>query len=302
MERPAPLVTVIVATYRSPLTLAQALRSIQLQSFDRFETIVVADGDPEPSERVVAALDDARFRHVRLEGNSGNQATPNRAGCELARSEWIAYLGHDDLWFPWHLEQLYAGSSDDVDMLHPLAAMMAPDGVSEIIGQPLSDEARRLGWNLPPSTWLHRKSLLEVSGGWINDTTLPWAVDFDVLRRMTLAGARIRCVPRLSVLKFTSSRFGIYGPAAIRPQADYVAALVADPLALERRVLTEAAICLSRVQNTAGQPPQEGMYNGVRALWRFLRTRVSAYPRLSRWWTPVFRWRRRISRRQRGLG
>lgn len=302
MDRTAPPVTVIVATYRSTQTLAAALRSLQQQTFDRFEAIVVADGDPEPSEAVVAALDDPRFRHLRLERNSGSQATPNRAGCERARSEWIAYLGHDDLWFPWHLEHLLAATSDAVDLLHSMVATMVPGGVSGIMGQPMSDDARSRGWSMPPGTWLHRRSLLDRCGGWINDTTLPWAVDFDLLRRMTLAGARVQFVPRLSVIKFTSADFANYGPQPIRPQADYLAALVADPLALERRLLTDAAVALARLQNGSGQSPREAMYVGLRAFWRFLRTRVSSYPRLSRLWAPVFRWRRRVSRRRRGLG
>ena len=46
------------------------------------------------------------IRWVNLASNTGHQWGPNSEGIRLADSDFIAYLGHDDLWAPNHLENL----------------------------------------------------------------------------------------------------------------------------------------------------------------------------------------------------
>ena len=43
------------------------------------------------------------MRWTNLPENAGTQSAPNNAGLDLARGKYVAYLGHDDLWHPWHL-------------------------------------------------------------------------------------------------------------------------------------------------------------------------------------------------------
>ena len=48
-----------------------------------------------------------------LSEHSGLQSAPNNAGIVSARGTHIAYLGHDDIWSPRHLEMLAAVLNDD---------------------------------------------------------------------------------------------------------------------------------------------------------------------------------------------
>ena len=94
---PAPLVSVVVATFNSRLTLACALDSVRRQSHQDFEVWVVGDACTDGSDTIVAALGDPRFHWTNLPWNSGSQAGPNNEGLRRARGRFVAYLGHDDL-------------------------------------------------------------------------------------------------------------------------------------------------------------------------------------------------------------
>ena len=66
---------------------------------------MVGDACADDSEQVVAAFGDPRIRWHNLPENCGNQYGPNNAGIAMARGRHIAYLGHDDIWLPDHLQR-----------------------------------------------------------------------------------------------------------------------------------------------------------------------------------------------------
>ena len=103
-----PLISVIMATYNSARTLKKAIASVLAQDFNDYEVWVMGDACRDDSPQVVQAFADRRLKWINLETNSGSQAVPNNEGLRRARGEYIAYLGHDDLWFPWHLSGLLA--------------------------------------------------------------------------------------------------------------------------------------------------------------------------------------------------
>lgn len=99
-----PTVSVIIPTYNYSNVLRCAIESVLLQTLQDFELIVVGDGCTDDSEDVVKSFDDPRVQWHNLPQNYGNQGPANRTGLEMARGEYIAYLGHDDLWLRDHLD------------------------------------------------------------------------------------------------------------------------------------------------------------------------------------------------------
>ncbi len=93
----SPHFSVIIPCYNRAQSVLPTLRSVQTQTFTDFECIVVDDGsaDGEALARVVADLDDPRFRYVRRL-NGGPSAARN-TGIDAAKGEWIAFLDSDDL-------------------------------------------------------------------------------------------------------------------------------------------------------------------------------------------------------------
>lgn len=98
----APLVSVVVPTLNRPAMLRNALASIEAQTVQDFEILVVNDGGCDVAE-IVKEYPKARyFSHGCNWGCSGTKNTALR----MAAGKYIAYLDDDDRWFPWHLEKM----------------------------------------------------------------------------------------------------------------------------------------------------------------------------------------------------
>lgn len=103
-----PLVTVVVATFNRPDALAEALASLVHQTCPRWVAWVIGDGCDPRTEAVVSSLQDSRVRFLNLPERCGDQSGPNTIGASLCRTPYLAFLNHDDLWLPDHLEHARA--------------------------------------------------------------------------------------------------------------------------------------------------------------------------------------------------
>jgi len=242
----SPLITVIMATYNSSKTLKLAIESALAQDMSDFEILVVGDGCTDDSGEVVRSFGDTRLSWVNLPENSGSQGVPNNEGLRRAKGDYIAFLGHDDLWFPWHLSSLAGAIRESgADLVHPLIALLSPSGLEGIVGPP--GEGKTYGDHfVMPSGWLHKKDIVDDCGYWGDSSNLYLGVDFDYLRRVHRSGKLIQCVGRLSLLKFPSWMWGTYAADYNPGQLEYSIQLKEDPEALETEILTGSALLLSR--------------------------------------------------------
>ena len=103
-QKASPKVSVIVPTHNRPDGLREAIQSIQNQSFQDFEIIVVNDAGSNVKE-VVESLDDKRIRYFSHKKNKGLAAARN-TGLKKAKGRYIAYLDDDDIYYFNHLETL----------------------------------------------------------------------------------------------------------------------------------------------------------------------------------------------------
>ena len=234
MSNEAPAVTVIVATYNSRATLRCALQSLLAQDFADFEGVIVGDSCTDGSEEEVANFADARLHWLNLSENSGNQWQPNNEGLRRARGRYVAYLGHDDLWLPWHLSALVAhAEKSGADFVHDLLVNIGPNGILDLAGPP-ADGVTYERHGFPPSSWLHQSDVVEKIGSWKNPAELSWSSDYDFTRRVYLAGLRIEFVPSLGVIKFPAAHWRNYSATGSRPQQASFAAMAKDPPASPR--------------------------------------------------------------------
>jgi glycosyltransferase involved in cell wall biosynthesis len=95
----SPLVTALIRSYESAGTLARAIHSVLLQTFEDLECLVVDDGSTDQTAELVASIDDARLRYVRLPTNLGRAAAA-KVGVAEARGQYLALLDADDWWYP----------------------------------------------------------------------------------------------------------------------------------------------------------------------------------------------------------
>jgi glycosyltransferase involved in cell wall biosynthesis len=102
----SPAVTVVVAVYNRTEELRRALLSVQGQTYQDFECLVVDDGSTIPIEPIVASLDDPRFIYMRQE-NSGPTKARSAAG-RIMRGDIGVGLDSDHEAYPWMLSRVVA--------------------------------------------------------------------------------------------------------------------------------------------------------------------------------------------------
>lgn len=104
------LVSVIIPNYNRTTTLQRAIRSVLVQTYNKFEVIVVDDCSPKDPQPYLNELKDDRIKLVRHAENLHGGAARN-TGVKEASGQFIAFLDSDDEWLPDHLAQRVAQMS-----------------------------------------------------------------------------------------------------------------------------------------------------------------------------------------------
>ena len=89
------MISVIIPAYNAAPHLKGALKSLQNQTFQDFEVIVVDDGSTDNSKEIIK-----RFANVKYcyQTNQGESAARNK-GMSLAKGEYFAFLDADYVHF-----------------------------------------------------------------------------------------------------------------------------------------------------------------------------------------------------------
>jgi hypothetical protein len=154
---------VIIPTFNWSTVLPYSIASVLEQSWRDFELLVIGDGCTDDSELVVGqiAATDERIRWLNLPFGTGHQAGPNNAGLRHARGELIAYLGHDDLWFPRHLECLIAVIDEGATFARSSVLLVNPGHAPFVFPSAGQDQV----W-VPPTSMMVKAHALREVGGW----------------------------------------------------------------------------------------------------------------------------------------
>jgi glycosyltransferase involved in cell wall biosynthesis len=161
-----PLITVITATYNRSNVLRYAIESVLNQTLPDWELIVVSDAATDDTPEVVASFNDPRIRFIELDQNHGEQSVPNNVALKLARGQFIAFLNHDDLWFPDHLECGHKRLLETgADLVFGVGVLMKTNGAIELVGV-LPPEGFGPVNFVPATGWLFRRELIERVGFW----------------------------------------------------------------------------------------------------------------------------------------
>lgn len=211
----APLVTIALPTFGRADALRCAVRSVLAQSVPGWQLWVIGDAcEASTGEAMRRFLGDRRIRFVNLPSRCGEQALLNSAVMALARTEYVAFLNHDDLWLPEHLAIALAALAEPGADFFMGRSAWAWGGHADDSGVPqfesVSPEPRDLAacfasgihYIEPVSAWVIRRSLAERVG--------PWSRAADIFRtpiqewalRAWRSGAMLVGSQQVSCLKF----------------------------------------------------------------------------------------------------
>jgi teichuronic acid biosynthesis glycosyltransferase TuaG len=95
------LVSIITPSYNSAKFIDETIKSVQAQTYQEWEMIIVDDASTDKSVEVITQLiqDDDRIKCIELQQNIGAAMARNKA-LEVANGKFIAFLDSDDLWLP----------------------------------------------------------------------------------------------------------------------------------------------------------------------------------------------------------
>ena len=104
----APFFSVVMPVYQVERYIGKAIKSIQAQTFEDWELIVVDDCTPDRSGKIAAGIaeNDMRIRIVRHGENKGLSAARN-TGAEAAAGKYIWFMDSDDYVDASLLEKVY---------------------------------------------------------------------------------------------------------------------------------------------------------------------------------------------------
>lgn len=98
-----PLVSVIIPAFNSSKFIASTIKSVLQQSYSRIEIIVIDDGSTDNTAKILKKLNSKKTRYF-YQKNKGLSFSRNR-GLQLAQGKYIAFMDHDDFWYPDKIEK-----------------------------------------------------------------------------------------------------------------------------------------------------------------------------------------------------
>ncbi len=232
-----PCISIVTATYNRSNVLRYAIDSVLQQTLTDWELLVIGDACTDDTADMVASYRDPRIRFHNLETNVGEQSGPNNEGVRLARGAYIAFLNHDDLWLPHHLQTLLTQlQQEQADMTFSLTVTLDGDGTQRVTGA-CSTGSYHPGVVVPATSWLLTRALADRVGPWRFYQELYDTPSIEWIDRAWKLGARIRLAPRLTVIKPNSaSRKNSYLHRDEAEHRELAVTLRDDPGFLERQL------------------------------------------------------------------
>ncbi len=168
----SPRVSIIVTCYNYGQYLAECLTSVDLQTYDNIEVIIVDDGSTDNTREVAhefikdAYHDQSRPWTYYHQPNSGQPAYPRNKGIELSTGELIICLDADDILMPTYVEECVQALKEN-----PIASIAYTGvtcfGDSDAQWQaPNFDGARLLMQNFITCASMFKKSMWKEVGGY----------------------------------------------------------------------------------------------------------------------------------------
>jgi glycosyltransferase involved in cell wall biosynthesis len=268
-----PRVTVIIPTYNYAEVLPYSIGSVLRQKFEDFELLVIGDHCTDNSESVVQAINDPRIRWINLEKSVGHQSGPNNEGLKQGRGELAAYLGHDDLWLPNHLQQLVKTIDGGADVSYGITESVQPGGAAPVFVPEGLDYAP--GMWIPPTGVMHRREAAIRVGGWRHFCDIKENMDpeADLWLRLHRAGNKIQLTRMLTAVKFSAAkRKGVYATRPTHEQAEWTKRIKNEPdfAAMElARMLSPRADYRLPFRQSVRKFFAETADRARRRLWRF---------------------------------
>jgi len=167
------LVSVIIPVYNRPQMLAEAVQSVQEQTWANLEIIIIDDGSTDQTASVAEGLAARDSRVIVRTIQNGGPGAARNAGIAVSRGDFIQFLDSDDLLLPYKLSDALAIFDENAscDIVYSPTKLLfvdtdeteGPFGKTGSAGMNLLPDFLRARWWKTP-TAVYRAELIQNAG------------------------------------------------------------------------------------------------------------------------------------------
>lgn len=101
-----PLVSIITITYNRGELIHRCIESIQKQTYQNYEHIIVDGNSSDDTERIVKSYNDSHIKYIKL--NMNGCSYQMKEGSKIAKGKYVTFLDDDDEYLPDKIEKQVA--------------------------------------------------------------------------------------------------------------------------------------------------------------------------------------------------
>jgi len=186
-----PLISVLMPLFNATDTLSLALASLQAQTCEDWECIIVDDGSTDHPERIIQTVSDFRIQYHCLDRNRGRGYARQRA-LEIAQGRYITFLDADDWIYPDKFRQQVELLEIEPGLAIVSTGMAISNASDQLVGvrsanqnEPVLHPPMKTP-AMPPLAFAPSMIVADVAKGTGFDTSFPISEDADFLLRILL--------------------------------------------------------------------------------------------------------------------
>jgi glycosyltransferase involved in cell wall biosynthesis len=194
-----PLISVVMPVFNAANTLPLALASLQAQSCEAWQCIIVDDGSTDHPGQVVDAVGDSRIQCHHLDRNRG-RGYARQYALEMAQGRYITFLDADDWIYPEKFQDQVELLEAEPDVAIVSTGMAIANANDHLVGVRCSNGSMPVMHHpirhpgMPPLAFAPSMIIADIAKQTGFDTAFPIAEDADFLLR-ALLGTRFAVLP-----------------------------------------------------------------------------------------------------------
>jgi glycosyltransferase involved in cell wall biosynthesis len=194
-----PPISIVMPVFNATGTLPLALASLQAQTCDAWQCIIVDDGSTDNPEHIINAVGDPRVQCHRLDRNHG-RGYARQYALEMAQGKYITFLDADDWLFPDKFQAQVELLEAEPDVAIVSTGMAIANTNDQLVGVRCSDASTPVmrsmkNPGMPPLAFAPSMIIADLAKQTGFDTTFPIAEDADFLLR-ALLGKQFAVLPK----------------------------------------------------------------------------------------------------------
>lgn len=183
-----PLVSVMMPAYNAANTITKAIKSLQMQTYNNWECVIVDDGSNDNTASIVSSFEDQRIKLIKLDKNMG-RGYARQVALDNCNGDYVAMLDADDWYYEGKLHAQVEAFNQHPNLSVVSCGMALTNREGEIVGvRSIGDNrvkkfAKPTTVPVPHAPSMYKKSL---AGNIRYDSKFKLAQDVDFLRRLLL--------------------------------------------------------------------------------------------------------------------